>query len=184
MCIQASLQAEECYLRGHTRAQLFLTTFTTMELAIVGALIFFGILLVIAEIIFVPGTTIVGLVGAGFMIAGVVTSFSYFGQQGGWTTFGITAVSSGIILYYSFKANVWGRFSLKSASSSRVNEGEMEGMEIGLQGIALSALRPSGKAEINNKVYEVKTLGSFVDVGTKLKVVKVNTNQIIVEPIQ
>ncbi len=171
-------------MREPTRAQVFLLTFTIMEIAIVGALIFFGILLVIAEIIFVPGTTIVGLVGAGFMIAGVVTAFNYFGQEGGWTTLGITAVTSGIILYYSFKANVWGRFSLKSASSSRVNEGEMEGMEIGLEGVAISALRPSGKAEINTKVYEVKTLGSFVDVGTRLKVVKVNTNQIIVEPIQ
>lgn len=155
-----------------------------MELIIVAALIFFGLLLVIAEIIFVPGTTLVGLIGAGFMIAGVIASFSYFGQQGGWLTLGGSAVVSAVILFYAFKANVWGRFSLKSSISSKVNEGELEGVEAGLEGVAISALRPSGKAEIGEKTYEVKTLGAFVDVGTKIRVLKVNTNQIIVEPIQ
>lgn len=155
-----------------------------MEWMIVGALILFGLLMVIAEIIFVPGTTVVGIIGAGFMIAGVVSSFSYFGQQGGWMTLGATAVTSAFILYYAFKANVWGKFSLKTSISSKVNEGEMIGMEAGLEGITISALRPSGKAEINEKTYEVKTNGSFVDAGTKIRVLKVNTNQIIVEPIQ
>jgi len=155
-----------------------------MEWMIVAALIFFGILLVIAEIIFVPGTTLVGVVGVVFMIAGVVSSFSYFGQQGGWITMGGTAVASAVVVYYSFKANVWGRFSLKTASQGKVNEGELDGLTIGLEGLAISALRPSGKAEIDGKTYEVKTLGAFADAGTKLRIIKVNTNQIIVEPIQ
>lgn len=155
-----------------------------MEWMIVAALIFFGILLVIAEIIFVPGTTIVGFVGAAFMIAGVVSSFSYFGQTGGWMTLGATGLTAAILVYYAFKANVWGKFSLKTASKSKVNEGEMEGLTVGLEGTALSALRPSGKAEIGNKTYEVKTLGAFADPGTKIKVININTHQIIVEPIQ
>ncbi len=155
-----------------------------MEWMIVAALIFFGILLVIAEIIFVPGTTVVGIVGVIFMIVGVASSFSYFGSQGGWITLGGTAVASAVIVYYSFKANVWGRFSLKTASDGKVNEGELEGLAPGQEGVAVSALRPFGKAEIANKTYEVKTLGAFVDAGSKLRIIKVNTNQIIVEPIQ
>jgi membrane-bound ClpP family serine protease len=155
-----------------------------MDWMIVAALIFFGIVLVIAEIIFVPGTTIVGVIGAIFMVAGVVSSFSYFGSQGGWITLGGTAFGSAIIVYYAFKANVWGKFSLKTANSGKVNEGELEGVIVGQEGLAISALRPSGKAEIENKTYEVKTLGAFVDAGSKLKIIKVNSNQIIVEPIQ
>ncbi|HCM75964.1 MAG TPA: hypothetical protein DIS90_06255 [Cytophagales bacterium] len=155
-----------------------------MDWMIVASLIFFGILLVIAEIIFVPGTTLVGIIGAGFMIAGVVSSFSYFGQQGGWITLGATALTSAIIVYYAFKANVWGKFSLKTSSLGKVNEGALEGLTVGMEGQAISALRPSGKAEINDKTYEVKTLGAFVDSGSKIRIIKVNSNQIIVEPIQ
>jgi membrane-bound ClpP family serine protease len=171
-------------LLAPTKARFFLTTFTTMEWIIVASLIFFGILLVIVEVIFIPGTTIVGIVGAGFMIAGVVSSFNYFGSQGGWVTLGATGVLSAIMVYYAFKANVWGKFSLKTTSLGKVNEGELDGLTIGLEGIAISALRPSGKAEIIDKTYEVKTLGAFVDPGSKIRIIKVNTNQIIVEPIQ
>ncbi|MBX2911198.1 MAG: hypothetical protein M9954_05125 [Cyclobacteriaceae bacterium] len=155
-----------------------------MDWMIVASLIFFGILLVIAEIIFIPGTTVVGLVGVGFMIAGVVSSFSYFGTQGGWITVGGTILASAILAYYAFKANVWGKFSLKTASSGKVNEGGLEGLAVGMEGVAISALRPSGKAEINEKTYEVKTLGSFVDTGSKIKIIKINSNQIVVGPIQ
>lgn len=155
-----------------------------MDWMIVASLIFFGILLVILEIIFIPGTTVVGIIGAGFMIAGVISGFNYFGQQGGWITLGATALSSAILVYYAFKANVWGRFSLKTANLGKVNEGELEGLTVGQEGVAISALRPSGKAEISDKTFEVKTLGAFVDAGSKIKIIKVNTNQIVVEPIQ
>lgn len=171
-------------MRALTKARFFLTTFTTMEWIIVASLIFFGILLVIVEVIFIPGTTIVGIVGAGFMIAGVVSSFSYFGSQGGWVTLGATGLFSAIMVYYAFKANVWGKFSLKTANIGKVNEGDLDGLTVGLEGVAVSALRPSGKAEIGDKTFEVKTLGAFVDAGSKIRIIKVNTNQIVVEPIQ
>lgn len=171
-------------MRGPISPQFFLTTFTNMEWMIVAALIFVGILLVIVEVIFIPGTTIVGIVGAIFMIAGVSSSFTYFGQRGGWITLGATGLCSAILVYYAFKTNVWGRFSLKTTSEGKVNEGGLAGLEVGQEGITVSSLRPSGKAEIKEKTYEVKTLGSFVDAGSKIKIIKINTNQIIVEPIQ
>ncbi len=155
-----------------------------MDLLVVSALILLGLLLVIAEIIFVPGTTVVGVIGAGFMIAGIVSSFSYLGQQGGWITVGVTGLSSILIFYYAFKANVWGRFSLKTSSQGKVNEGGLDGLSAGQEGKAISALRPSGKAEISDKTYEVKTLGDFVASGSKVRIIKVTSNQIIVEPIQ
>ncbi len=61
------------------------------------ALILIGLLLVILEIVFVPGTTIVGL--AGVVLAGVGILFAYreFGNETGWYvllgTAGLTAVA-------------------------------------------------------------------------------------------
>lgn len=147
------------------------------------SLILFGLFLVVAEIIFVPGTTLVGIVGFVFLITGIGFSFNYFGSETGWTTVGITSVASGLILYYSFKANVWSRFSLKSAINSKVNEGELDLLVVGAEGQTVSALRPIGKAEIGNKMYEVKTLGEYLDSGSKIRIIKIESNQIIVEPI-
>jgi membrane-bound ClpP family serine protease len=147
------------------------------------SLILFGLFLIIAEVIFVPGTTLVGILGFIFLIIGVSLSFRYFGGEAGWTTIGVTAVASGLILYFSFKANVWGRFSLKSSIQSKFNEGELDSLTVGTEGLTVSALRPVGKANLGEKLYEVKTLGEYLDSGSRVRVIKIIMNQIIVEPI-
>ncbi len=154
-----------------------------MEWATILTLIFFGLVLVIVEIIFVPGTTLVGLAGFVFMVVGVWFAFSNFGREAGWTTLAGTTVASGLLLYLSFKSNVWGKFALKSAIESKVNEGALRHFEIGQEGVATSALRPIGKAEVSNQTVEVKTLGGYLEPGTRVRIVKVLPNQIIVEPI-
>jgi len=147
------------------------------------SLILFGLFLIIAEIIFVPGTTLVGILGFIFLLLGVGLSFNYFGSETGWTIVGVSAVVSGLIVYYSFKANIWGRFSLKSSIKSKVNEGEVDLLTVGTEGLTVSALRPVGKATLGEKMYEVKTLGEYLDSGSRVRVIKIIMNQIIVEPI-
>lgn len=154
-----------------------------IEWVTVIALILFGLILIIAEIIFIPGTTIVGILGFLFLIVGVGFSFQYFGSETGWITVGISAAVSGLLLYYSFKSNVWGRFSSKSKIDSRVNEGLLDKIQVGNEGVTLSTLRPFGNAEVNDQVIEVKTFGNYLESGTKIKVVQINLNQIIVEQI-
>jgi len=154
-----------------------------IEWVTVISLILFGLILIIAEIIFIPGTTIVGILGFLFLIVGVGFSFQYFGSETGWITVGISAAVSGLLLYYSFKSNVWGRFSSKSKIDSRVNEGLLDKIQVGNEGVTLSTLRPFGNAEVNDQVIEVKTFGNYLESGTKIKVVQINLNQIIVEQI-
>jgi membrane-bound ClpP family serine protease len=153
-----------------------------LEWTIVISLILFGLVLLVAEIIFVPGTTLVGVLGFVFLIIGIGLSFHYFGSNLGWITTGGAAIASGCVLYFSFKANVWGRFALKSSSQGKVNEGVLEGLAPGQEGVALSALRPVGKAEVAGRTYEVKTLGGYVTSGTKIRIIQILSNQIIVEP--
>jgi membrane-bound ClpP family serine protease len=147
------------------------------------SLIVIGLILLIVEIIFIPGTTVIGLIGFAIMVVGVGLSFKYFGPETGWTTMGGAAVLSGVLIYLSFKSNLWGRFALRSSIKSKVNEGELDHLSPGQEGITVSALRPVGKAELFNKLFEVKTLGEYVDSGTKIRIIKVLSNQIIVEPI-
>jgi len=147
------------------------------------SLIVVGLALVIAEIIFVPGTTLVGITGFALMAVGISLSFGYFGGSTGWTIAAVTAVASGVVIVYAFRSNVWGRFSLKSTIDSKVNEGELVGIAAGQEGIALSALRPVGKAELSSRTFEVRTLGAYVETGTRIRVTQVSSNHIIVEPI-
>lgn len=153
-----------------------------VEWIIVISLVLFGLGLLVAEIIFVPGTTLVGVLGFLFLVAGVSVSFRYFGTDVGWIVVGGTVVAAGAVLYFSFRTNVWNRFALKSSMKGNVNEGEVEGLAPGQEGIALSALRPVGKGELGHRTYEVQTQGGYVETGTKIRIVKISSHQIIVEP--
>jgi membrane-bound ClpP family serine protease len=154
-----------------------------VEWSTVLSLLVFGLILVVAEVIFVPGTTLVGVVGFCFLIVGIGLSFTYFGSETGWITLGCTSVACGGLIYFSFTTNAWQRFSLKSKIDSKVNEGEMDHLKVGMEGQALSALRPIGKAELNNQTVEVKTNGDYVDSGSRVRIIKIVANQIVVELI-
>jgi membrane-bound ClpP family serine protease len=153
------------------------------EWLIVMSLISLGIVLLVVEIIFVPGTTLIGLIGFAVMIMGVVLSFRYFGDTVGWVVGGGSIIAYGAIFYFCFKSNVWSRFASKATIDSHVNEGELAALRVGMEGVALSALRPIGKAELHGKVYEVKTFGSYLETGRRVKVVEILSNQIVVEQL-
>jgi membrane-bound ClpP family serine protease len=154
------------------------------EWTIVILLILFGLALIIVEVIFIPGTTFVGLLGLISMVIGIVLSFSKFGAETGWLTLAASTVASGALIYISFRTNTWRRFSLNSTIDSKMNEVELLKFSIGMQGIALSALRPIGKGEFDEEVLEVRTNGEYVEAGSKIRIVRLTTNQVLVEIIK
>lgn len=149
----------------------------------VGSLILVGIALIVVEIIFVPGSTIVGVLGFVSAVVGVYLGFTYFGDTIGWWILGGTSVAFAAALYWGFKGDTWDRFSLKDISEGKFNEGYSSGLQVAERGKTLSALRPSGKAEFNNKEYEVRTYGNYIDSGTEIEIVKIQGNTIYVETI-
>ena len=154
-----------------------------IEWVTVISLISFGLLLIVIEVIFIPGTTIAGIIGVLFVIAGIALGFHYFDESTGWTILGGSLLLAGFLVYYSFRAKLWDRFSLKGAMKGKVNEDDVITLEPGTEGVTLSALRPIGKAELGDKVFEVRTLGGYVDSGTKVKIIRINDKQIFVEPL-
>jgi len=153
------------------------------EWTLVICFVLFGLLLVIVEVIFIPGTTVVGIAGFISMIVGIIFSFKYFGGETGWITLGGATAASGVLLYVALRTNIWRRFAINSSIDSKVNEIEAMKFGVGMEGIALSALRPIGKGEFGGNVAEVRTMGEYVEAGSRVRIVKVSINQIIVEII-
>jgi membrane-bound ClpP family serine protease len=151
--------------------------------AIIAGLIAVGLILIIVEILFIPGTTIVGLLGFLFAVAGIFFSYKNYGSEIGFYVLFGTAMVSAVTLYFSFRTGAWKRFSLKNSLDSKVNEGLTRELEVGAIGKAISALRPMGSVEFNGKIFEVKSNGEYFNPGTMVKIVKIQLNDILVEPI-
>ena len=147
------------------------------------SLIIIGLALIVIEMIFIPGTTIVGMIGLICVIAGLVMSFNNYGTSVGWLTTGGTAIFATGVFIYSFRSGDWKRFALKQSIDSRVNEAMPINLSVGDEGVALSALRPIGKGEIKGQVLEVQSFGELVDAESKIRVAKIDKRKIFVELI-
>jgi len=150
---------------------------------IIISLLAIGLGLIIVELVFIPGTTVVGLLGLIFTIVGIVISYRHFGNNVGFYILMGTSVTALTGLFFSFRSGAWTRFSHKSAIDSRVNEGMLKVLQVGAEGVTRSALRPVGTAEFGDQNYEVRTTGSFLDSGMRVKIIQIQSNQIIVEPL-
>ena len=153
------------------------------EWIIVLSLVFIGFVFILLEILFVPGTTVIGILGFIATIGGIYLSFNYFGTTTGmWFSFGCTFVFL-LALVYSFKTKTWERFSLKDSMQGKFNEDLTIDLKEQEEGVTISSLKPIGKAEFNNKEYEVKSFGDYIEPGTHIRIVKIDKNNILVEPI-
>jgi membrane-bound ClpP family serine protease len=152
-----------------------------MEWLTISALILIGIGLIIIEIIFVPGTTIVGILGFAMSGYGIYLGYDYFGNTTGHIVLTSSVILAFVCIFYSFKSGAWKKFANKSAIKSKVNEGLTIDLKEGDLGQSTSSLKPIGKGIFNDKEYEVTSQGNFITEKQPIKIIKIEKNKIFVE---
>ena len=152
-----------------------------MDWLTISALILIGIGLIIIEIIFVPGTTIVGILGFLMGGYGIYLGYDYFGNTTGHIVLTSSVTLAFVCIFYSFKSGAWKQFANKSAINSKVNEGLTLELKKGDLGQSTSSLKPIGKGIFNDKEYEVTSQGNFITEKQSIKIIKIEKNKIFVE---
>jgi membrane-bound ClpP family serine protease len=145
------------------------------------SLLTIGLILVITEILFVPGTTLVGILGVVVTIGGIYYAFISFDSQVAWIILGLTLLLNFSVIIYGFRSGVWKKFALKESITSRAFDDRLLGLEVGMEGKAISDLKPIGKAEFLDRIFEVKSNSGFISVGSKVFITKLENNTIIVK---
>lgn len=84
-----------------------------LEWLTVISLIIFGLALIILEIIFIPGTTLIGILGILSGIFGLYLGYSYFGFTIGTLITTGSLLVTGLAVYRSFKSGTWDKMALK-----------------------------------------------------------------------
>ncbi len=155
-----------------------------LDYILIAFLVLSGITFVIAEIIFIPGITVVGVLG--FLIGsyGVYRSYGSYGAEGGHMVLEISFLATLVAVLLCFKSGVWKKFSNESVMGTSVNKDMVVALILGKEGVSISSLKPIGKAEFDNKEYEVTSHGNFVGENQPIKIVKLERNKIFIEPIK
>ncbi|GAB3536803.1 hypothetical protein GCM10027443_28040 [Pontibacter brevis] len=146
-------------------------------------LIGIGLLLIIVELIFVPGTTIVGILGFILAAIGIWIGYAALGTTIGHIVLAGTVLIGALAFVYSFRSNSWSQFALKNQNRSHVNEDNPHLLEEGEIGTTVSALRPQGTALFSERLHEVQTQGEFVAPNRTVRIIRLSQNKIIVEEV-
>jgi membrane-bound ClpP family serine protease len=153
-----------------------------MSLTIIVVIILIGLLLVSTEIFLVPGSTFVGVIGLVVIGVGVYLGF----ESHGFTIGAGILVGSGLITggltYVGLKRISSSKFTLNDAVDGRVNEFDYSNINIGDEGVTLTALRPEGNAIVKDQKVIVYSKGEYVDAGKNIIVVNIKNNKIFIQP--
>ena len=148
------------------------------------SLVVVGFLLIAAEV-FIPGG-IIGVIGFLVIVGAIVVGFQAFGAQGGTVAMASLIVASGTFmvgwLYIFPKTSIGKSLTLsKDFSTAKATPDESSLLE--QEGEAVSNLGPAGIATIDGRRLDVMAESNWIESGSRIKVVEVTGNRIIVRQI-
>jgi len=155
-----------------------------MTLLAIVLLIIIGLLLLLIEFAVIPGVTIAGIGGFLLLATSVYIAFTEMGNIAGFITLAIVLIASPMLIYYLFNSRVGKKMILDSEIDGKIENFNPDKLKVGDIGKTIGRLAPMGKIKVNGEVVEAQSTGSFIDHQTKIRITKINMNQIIVEPIK
>jgi membrane-bound ClpP family serine protease len=82
-----------------------------------------------------------------------------------------------------FKGKTGKRLVLNTVLHGVANEIDREKVKVGDIGTTIGRLAPMGKIRVNNEVVEVRSTGTFVNPGEKVRIIQIEKSMITVEPL-
>ena len=152
-------------------------------LGVVIGLLVLGILLILLEIIFVPGTTIVGIGGFILLAIGVYLAYTSVSALAGHLSLASSVAVIFLALIVLLKGQTWKRVALENKLEGRSLESMQDILKVGDRGKTISRLNPVGKALFDELIVEVSTTGDFVGEEVEIEITKVEQNRIRVKPV-
>ena len=145
-----------------------------------------GFFLLVAELFLIPGF---GLAGIGGIIAIMASIFLTFGNiiQATYSiliALGLSVAGFFLLIRFIPSTRAWRKFILFTQQEKElgytVGTKDLKRL-IGKKGFAITTLRPSGIVEVNGKKLNVITRGEYIESNTKIKIISVEGNKIVVE---
>ncbi|MFN0276200.1 MAG: NfeD family protein [Chitinophagales bacterium] len=155
-----------------------------MDLFLIIAIIFLGLLFMFVEIFLIPGTSILTLLGFVIIGVGVYLGYKDYGNTVGTWLLSGSIIGMGITLYIGYKRIQSKKWALYSNIDGKVNVEDFSKYKVGDIGKTFSALRPEGKAVfLNDERITVYSTGNFIDKDTEVEIIKIDKYKIYVKKI-
>lgn len=154
-----------------------------MDWLLIIGLILGGLLLLVLEVMVIPGVGVVGFFGFGMMVYSFYRVFADHGVKAGVITIVVTFFLSLLVIWLALRSKTWRKISLNTELAGKVNTLEPEELKAGDRGVTIGRISPMGKVRIGTRFYEVKSGGAYIDPDKEIEVTRIEGNEIYVREL-
>ena len=151
-------------------------------MGLVVTLILVGIVLMIAEILLIPGIGVAGILGLLSMGGSCWYAFYEFGNVTGGIVTGVTALVLVAFAVIVLRAKTWKRMTLDTRIESKVNQVSVE-LHVSDKGRTVTRLAPMGSARFDDEIVEVKALEGMIAPDVEVEICMIEDDKIYVRPV-
>lgn len=151
-----------------------------MNTFLVVLLLVFGILLMIAELFFIPGVGIAGLFSILSLAASVVLAYLTISPIAGHATLLAVLLLVMASIYAFIKGKTLDKMALHTNVDSKVDLVSEVEVKEGDIVVTASRLAPMGKVRVGDVELEAKSMDDFIDPSTPVSIVKKDGNILLV----
>ncbi len=155
-----------------------------MEYVITALIVLVATLLLVVEVMLIPGFGFTGILGVAAMIGAVAYSFFVIGSLAGWVTLLVTIAICVALFVWALYGKSLDKVALKKKIESTVKEDELTQFSVGDKGVSRTRLALIGEAEINGLIVEVKSESGLIDEGRPIEVVRISGDTVFVRNIE
>lgn len=138
----------------------------------------------LVEFLIIPGISFAGIGGFLAIAGGVFCGYYFHGAAIGSLNLLVSSLFMTLMFYLAFKYKTWQKMSLNTVIDGKVGILEENIVQIGDEGLTTSKLSPIGNAMINDRVYEVRSEGNYIDSNKRIRIKHIDGNKIFVETIK
>jgi len=150
-------------------------------MGIIIALFIVGLLLLLAEMLIIPGVGVAGVLGLLSLGGSCYYGFVHYGTVGGVIVTVICCLLVIGMLVYALRGKTWKKISLDTVIDHQ--PASASAIRVGMRGTTLTRLAPMGSARIGGVVCEVRCPDHLTDPGVEVEVIEIEDNKITVKPI-
>lgn len=149
-------------------------------MGLIVALIILGLVLLLAEILLIPGIGIAGILGVLSMGGSCYWAFHEYGTSAGLLVLAIILVLLVLFLIWVLRAKTWEKMSLKTNISSKAVVPEVA-VYVGDRGLTVTRLAPMGNVRFGDRVLEVTSIDGIINSSKEVEVVMIEDHRVFVK---
>ncbi len=144
-------------------------------------LILVGLLMLLLEILVIPGSGVAGIIGFVLMAAGIWLAYTRQGVYEGHIALAVTLGVNLIGLVLALRSKTWKKAMLDTRIDSKARTFKSVDLKVGDKGKTISRCAPMGKAVFYDQFFEVSALAEFLDENSDIEIVKIAGNKIFIK---